>query len=85
MLHTAGIRGELHDQFIAAHTRKSPWLLLAVICTVREIEHSVVVSAGIFADTFRDKPPLDCTKKAVKTLEESTESQMVQAIRKSHI
>jgi len=47
---------------------------------VREIEHHDVVSSGIFADEFRDKGPQEWTKQALKSLEEATESYMVDVI-----
>ena len=56
------------------------WSTKAFIRTVREIEHHDVVSSGIFADEFRDKGPREWTKQALKTLEEATESYMVEVI-----
>jgi hypothetical protein len=47
---------------------------------LREIEHDDVVSSGIFVDDFRDKRPREWTKQALKTLEEATESYMVEVI-----
>jgi hypothetical protein len=52
----------------------------AFICTFREIEHHDVVSSGILADEFRDKGPRVWTKQPVMTLEETTESYMVDVI-----
>jgi hypothetical protein len=36
--HAVGVRQELRNQFIAAHSGKPPWLTKAFVCTVREIE-----------------------------------------------
>jgi len=52
----------------------------AFIRTVCEIEHHDVISSGIFADEFGDKGPREWTKQALKTLEEATESYMVEVI-----
>jgi hypothetical protein len=52
--------------------------------TVREIEHHDVVSSGNLADEFRDKRPRDWTKQGLKTLEEATESYMVEVLPGSH-
>jgi hypothetical protein len=52
----------------------------AFVRTVCEIEHHDVVSSGIFEDEFRDKGPREWTKQALKTLEEVTESYMVEVI-----
>jgi len=78
------VRRELHDQFIASHNGKSPWSTKSFVWTVREIEHHEVISSGIFADEFRDKRPREWMKKALKTLEEATESYMVEVIPGSH-
>jgi histone H3/H4 len=47
---------------------------------VREIEQHDVISSGIFGDEFRDKGHREWTKQALKSLEEATESYMVQVI-----
>jgi len=52
--------------------------------TVREIDHHNVVSSGIFADKFGDKRRRECTKKALNTLEEATEANMVEVVADSH-
>jgi len=57
----------------------------AFIRTVREIKDYDVVSSGIFADGFRDKCPQEWTKQASKTLEEATESYMVEVIAEASI
>ena len=45
--------------------------------------HYDVVSCGIFAHEFRDKGPREWTKQALTTLEEATESYMVEVIAKA--
>jgi hypothetical protein len=52
----------------------------AYVRKVREIELHDVVSSGIFAHEFHDKGPREWTKQAFKTLEEATESFMVEVI-----
>jgi len=47
---------------------------------VHEIEHHDVISTGIFVEGFCDKGPQEWTKQALKTLEEATESYMVEVI-----
>jgi len=73
ILHAAGVRWELCDQFPAAHIGKPPWLTKEFIRTDREIEHHDVVSSGIFAHKFNDKNPREWTKQALTTLEDATE------------
>jgi len=48
--HTAGVRRELHDEFVTVCNGKSPWSTKAFIPTVREIKHHDGVSSGIFAN-----------------------------------
>jgi hypothetical protein len=36
--HAVGVSKELHNQFIAAHSGKPPWLTKALVWTVREIK-----------------------------------------------
>jgi len=79
-----GFRRDLRDQFIASRNGKSPWSTKASLRTVLEIEHHDVVSSGIFADEFDDTGPREWTKQALKTLEEATESYMVEVIPGSH-
>jgi len=55
----------------------------AFVRTVREIEHHDVVSSGIFPNEFRDKGPWEWSKQASNTLEEATESYMVEEIAES--
>jgi len=74
----AGVRRELLDQFIAARNWKPPWLNHALVRTVREIEDHNALSSGHFADQFGDKCPRECTKLGLKTLQEATESYMVE-------
>jgi len=81
----SGVRRELRDQFIAARNGKPPWSSKALIRTVREIEHHDVIITGIFADEFCDKGPREWTKQALKTLEEATESYIVEVIAKASI
>jgi len=64
---------------------KPPWSTKAFIGTVREIEHHHIVSSGIFADIFCDKGPWEWTKQTLKTLEEATESYMVEVIAEASI
>jgi len=78
--HTAGVCRELCNQFIESHNSKSPWSTKAFIRTVPEIEHHNVVSSGIFADKFRDQPPREWKKQALKTFEEAAESYIVEVI-----
>jgi len=51
--------------------------------TVPGIKHYDVVSRGILADEFRDNGPREWIKQASKTLEEATDSYMVEVIAKS--
>ena len=53
---------------------------MAFIRMVRAIERHDVVISGIFGDEFRDKGPREWTKQALKTLQEATESYMVEVI-----
>jgi hypothetical protein len=48
--------------------------------TVCEIEHHDVVSSVIFADEFRYNGPQVWTKQGLKTVEEATESYMIELI-----
>jgi len=57
----------------------------AFVRTVREIEHHDGMIPGIFAHKFRDKGPREWTKQALKTLEEATESYIVEVIAASSI
>jgi hypothetical protein len=76
----AGVCRELRDQLIAARNCKPPWSTKAFIRTVCEFEQHDVITSGISTDGFRDKGPLEWTKQAVTTLEEATESYMVEVI-----
>jgi len=84
LYHTAGIRQELCDQFIAAHNEKPPWLTKAFVHTVWEIEHHDVVSFGIFADKFPGMNPGGWTKQASIMLAGATEAYIVEIIASSH-
>ena len=75
-----GVRRELRNEFIAARNGKHPCLTNAFVRTVREIEHHDVVRSAIFTEQFPDKRPREWTKQALKTLEEATESYMVEVI-----
>jgi len=77
---TAGVRRDLHNQFIAARNGKPPFSTKAFVCTVRKINHHDVVSSWIFADKLLDRGPQVWTKQAGKTLEEAPESDMVEVI-----
>jgi len=81
---TAGVRRELHNEFIAAHNGKPPWSTKAFVRTVCETEHHAVVSSGIFADKFPDKRPCEWTKQALITLQEATEAYMVEVTAEFH-
>jgi len=81
---TAAVRRELRDKFIASRNRNYQWSTKAFVRTVREIEHHDVVSSGMFADKVRDTRPREWTKEASNTLEEASESYMVQVISGSH-
>jgi len=80
----AGVQRELFDQFIVARDGKPPWSTKAFVHTVRNIQHHEIVSSGICADEFREKGPQQWMKLASSTLEEATESYMVETIAKSH-
>jgi len=82
--HTAGVRGELRNEFFAARNRKPPWSTKPFVCTVREIEHHDVVSFPIFAGGFPDKHPRESTKLASIMLEEDTEVHMVEVTAEFH-
>ena len=75
---------ELGDHFIAACNGKPLRSTKAFVRTVRDIEHHVVVSCGIFTDEFDAKRLLEWTKQALKTLEEVTESYMVEVTADPH-
>jgi len=75
---TARVRGELHNEFIAAQNGKPPWSTKAFVHKVRKIGHHDDVSSGIFADEFPDKHLLEWMKQASITLEETTEAYMVE-------
>jgi len=81
--HTAGVRWELREQFIAARNGKPPWSTKAFVRTVREIKHHDVVSTGIFADEFGDKNPWEWTKQRLTTLEDAMEVYMVEVMAES--
>jgi hypothetical protein len=74
------VRREICDQCIAADNGKPSWSMKAFIRTVRKIKHHDVVSPGVFAFEFRDKCPQEWTIQSLKTLEEATESDMVDVI-----
>jgi len=84
MYHPTGVRRELRDQLIAASNRKHPWSTKAFVRTVRKVEHDDVARSGIFADEFPETSPGSRSKQALKTLEEATESYMVELIAESH-
>ena len=83
--YTAGVHRELCEQFIAARNGKPPWSTKAFVLTVPQIHHHAVVRSGIFADGLHDEYPQDWTRQALKTLEEATESYMVEVIAESFI
>jgi hypothetical protein len=62
----AGVHTELHDPYIAACNRNRPWSTKAFVRTVCKIQHHDVVSPGIFAAKFRDKPDLEWTKQVYR-------------------
>jgi hypothetical protein len=82
--HTAGVRRELHDEFIAAYNREPAWSTKAFVSTVPNIEHHNVVCSGISPDEFRTKHPREWTEQAVITLEEATEAYTIEVIAASH-
>ena len=82
--HTAGVRRELRNKFIAACNGKPPWSTEAYVRTVREIEHHDIGSSGIFADEFPDKHHREWTKQSLITLEEATEAYMVEVTAEFH-
>jgi len=55
----------------------------ALVRTFCGIKHHDVVSSGMLEDKFGDKGPRQWTKQALKTLEEATESHMVEVIAES--
>ena len=80
---TAGVRSELRDQFLATCNGKPPCSKNAFIHTVREITHRDAFSGGIFADEFRYRDPQEWTGESLKTIEDATESNMVEVIAES--
>jgi len=82
--HTVGVHRELRDQILAARNGKPPWSTKAFTHTVRQIDHLDVVSSGISPDKFPDKYPREWTKYFSFTLEEDTETYMVEVIAASH-
>jgi len=52
----------------------------AFVRTVREMEHHDVISSAMFADKFSDTNPHVWMKQALITLEEATETYMVEVI-----
>jgi len=81
---TAGVRTELHDQYIAARDGKPPWSTKESVHTVHDIEHHEVVSSLTVKYKFRDKCAHQCTKQALNAFEEATELYMAEVIAKSH-
>jgi len=81
---TAGLRRELHNEFITARNWKPPSSTKAFVRTVREIEHHEVSSSGIFADEFLDNRPCEWMEQASITLEEATEAYMVEVTADFH-
>ena len=69
----AKVRIKLREEYHASKAGKAPWSTKAFMRTVREIEHHKVVCAGIFADMFKDKIPMDWTHQVMKMLEEAAE------------
>jgi len=82
--HTAGLRRELRDQFIAACKGKPPWSTKALVSTVREIQPHDVVSSRIFAENFPEKLPRMGPNEILITLEDATEAYMFEVIAASH-
>jgi hypothetical protein len=68
---------------MVARNGKPPWSTMALVCTVHEIEHHDGISSGIFGHEFHDYGPWEWIKQASKTLEEATESFMVEVIAES--
>jgi len=81
---TEGVGRELRNDCIAARNGKPPWSTMAVVRTVREIQHPDVVSSGIFADEFSDKCPCEWTKQASIPLEEASEAYMMEVTAEFH-
>jgi hypothetical protein len=50
---------------------------------VRKIEHHDVPSSGIFPEEFRDTRPREWTKQTINTLEEATQSYLVEVVAES--
>jgi len=82
--HTAAVRRELHDQYIAVSNREPPESSKAFVHTVLEIKHHGVVSTGSFADTLPNEHPQEWTNHVLITWEEATEAYMVEVIAAFH-
>jgi len=63
----AGIGRELCDKFVSVCNRNPPLSTKAFVHSIYETGHHDLVSAGIVADTFREKHPREWTKKALIT------------------
>jgi len=83
--HSARVRRELCEQFIATPNGKPPWSTKAFARTVREIENHDNVSYGIFADECNDKNPCEWTKLSLTTLDDATQAYMAEAIAESNL
>jgi len=83
--HTAGVRREVRDQFIAAHNWKPPWSSNAFVRIFHKIKHHDVVSSGMFAVELSDKNPWQWTEQALTTLADATEAYMVEVIAESNM
>jgi len=82
--YAVGIRWELRDQFIAARNGKQQWSTKAIDRTVCKTDNHEVVSSGMFRNIFCDKLPQEWINQAVITLEEATETYMVEVIAAFH-
>jgi len=82
---TAGLRKELHNQFLAAHNGKPPSSTKAFVCSARETKYRVIGSSGIFPNAFSDKHPWEWMKQLLTTLEDATERYMVEVIVESNM
>ena len=69
---------------MAACNGKPPCSTKGLGRAVRKIEHHDVISYGSFADEFPDKHPREWTKQAVITLEQTTETYMVDVTAEFH-
>jgi hypothetical protein len=79
----AGVRSELHDEFVKACTGNLLLSLKAPVLARHKIEHNDVGSPGNCMDEFGDNGPWEWKKQTLMTIQEATDWCMVEVLAES--